>query len=82
MSPVHAGDGPSHLEHEVQSFRKQLADALAVQEQQRQQADTAQRHADSAAALLPGSQAKVDGLQVQRLSSALSYLPYPCKDLS
>ena len=58
MSPVHAGDGPSHLEHEVQSFRKQLADALAVQEQQRQQADTAQRHADSAAALLPGSQAK------------------------
>ena len=81
LLPVHAGDGPSHLEHEVQSLRKQLADALAAQEQQRQQADTAPRHIDSAAALLPGSQARLDGLQVQRLSSALLYLPYPFKGL-
>ena len=74
---MHAGDGPSHLEQEVQSLRKQLADA---QEQQRQQADGAQRHMDSAAALC-GSQARLDGLQVQRLSSALLYLPYPFKGL-
>ena len=78
LLPVHAGDGPSHLEEEVQSLRKQLADA---QEQQRQQADGAQHCMDSAAALLPGSQARLDGLQVQLLSSALLYLPYPFKGL-
>ena len=82
LLPLHAGDGSSLLEHEVQSLRKQLADALAAQEQERQQTDTAQRHVDSAAALLPGSQARLDGLQVQRPSSALLYLPYPFKDLS
>ena len=80
---MHAGDRSSQLEHEVQSLRRQLQDALAAQDQHQhqQQADTAHHHMDSVAAQKSGVQARLDGLEVPGLFSALLCLQHSIEDL-
>lgn len=62
---VCTGDGPGHSEEEVESLRKQLAEALAGEEKHRSEAKTAHRQTDSAVAQLRAMQEQLDGLEVR-----------------
>ena len=65
-SSVCAGEaiGNAQLQEELESLRRQLAEALAREGGQKREAQTAHRQTDSAVAQLRTMQERLDGLEV------------------